>query len=149
MKKNYIVMPPWMEFGLVMAAIVTVMVVGYVWHHSLEEAKANHNPIGKYYNRTMSEKIDQDASVGILPMAFGQEGMKGDVGCSGKPNPPSDVDIWNYEHGQFTPRQGDIMIGSCYDTNIPPLENITISLTLENGTKIDVNISPNGTVLIG
>ena len=59
-------MPKWMEFGLVMAAIVTVMVVGYAWHHSTELAKPN--PIGQYNNRPMSEKIDQDASVGILPM---------------------------------------------------------------------------------
>ena len=73
-------------------------------------------------------------------------GLSGDVGCSGDPNPPTDIDIWNYEHGQFTSRQGDIMIGDCYNKNNLS-DNTTITVTLQNGTMIDLLVFKNGTII--
>lgn len=77
-------------------------------------------------------------------------GEEGPVGCSGNPNPPSADDIWNYQHGEFTPRQGDIMVGGCYSpgnmvvANADP-NDVIITLNMSNNTMI--SLFPNGTIL--
>ena len=60
-------LPRWVSIGLVLAGIIAVMAVGYYFRHSETPAV---QPIGQYNGREMSEKIDQDASVGILPAGF-------------------------------------------------------------------------------
>lgn len=67
-------------------------------------------------------------------------GEEGPVGCSGNPNPPSDVDIKKFNSGQFTSRQGDIMIGGCYSpSNMAAMhadKNITtITICVRNSTE--------------
>ena len=63
---------------------------------------------------------DKDPCKNITSGVCGEEGP---MGCSGDPNPPSADDIWNYKHGAFTPRQGDIMIGGCYSPSNMALMN--------------------------
>lgn len=77
------------------------------------------------------------------------QGLGGDIGCSGDPNPPTDMDIWKYNHGEFTSRQDDIRIGSCYSpSNMATMnaDNATIIITQANGTQIELTVFKNGTV---
>lgn len=84
----------------------------------------------------------QDMSPGIC-------GAEGPMGCSGNPNPPTADDIWKYKHGEFTPRQGDIMLESCYSpSNMAAMnaDNATIIITQANGTQIELKVFKNGTI---
>jgi hypothetical protein len=68
MRKYYdMIFPKWMEFAIVLLGIGAVMVVGYYWKHS-EKPDVPVQPIGQYYGREMTEKIDQDNNQGLIPM---------------------------------------------------------------------------------
>jgi len=66
MRRYYEIFPPWMFFTLIMICLFVGSTLVVYYYKQMEVPKST--PIGKYYDREMSEKIDQDASVGILPM---------------------------------------------------------------------------------
>ena len=87
----------------------------------------------------------------MLVAGMNGQGVEGDAGCSGNPNPPNDIDVWKYNHGEFTSRRDDIRIGSCYSSMNMALMNGTtseITITLENGTVIDTTVYANGSVMV-
>lgn len=75
------------------------------------------------------------------------QGIEGEAGCSGNPNPPSEIDVWKYEHREFTSRQDDIRIGTCYSSMNTALINGTgseITISLVNGTQIALIVNSSG-----
>ena len=59
-------LPSWTFFTIIIAGIIAVMISGYYAQHMQIGATTAATKIGKYYDRTMTENIDQKASVGIL-----------------------------------------------------------------------------------
>lgn len=73
-------------------------------------------------------------------------GLEGPIGCSGDPNPPSTNDIKQFQAGNFTSRQDDIMIGTCYSSKLN--NDITISDNdTKNGLKIDYGCGERSPIL--
>jgi len=79
-------------------------------------------------------------------------GVEAPMGCSGDPNPPTEMDIWKFNHGVFTPRQGDIMLGGCYNNlnnnsnNNLNNNNLTLVVTDNNGTEHELKVINNSVV---
>ncbi len=76
-------------------------------------------------------------------------GVEGPMGCSGNPNPPTEADIWNFNHGIFTPRQGDIMLKDCYNPNNLHHDNMTVLVTDVNGTVHELQVTNDTVVEVG
>jgi len=60
-------LPKWMSIGIFAVCLISFIVVAYITD-PLKILDTQVQPIGKYYDREMTEKIDQDNNNGMLPM---------------------------------------------------------------------------------